>query len=67
MIALAGGLTLLLELAIQISRVHDGRKARQRVDEGWDGLSDDEASPLTPVEPIEPPMTDQHHSYDDAT
>jgi sec-independent protein translocase protein TatC len=63
MIALAGGLTLLLEVAVQLSRVHDRRKNQQRVDEGWDGLSDDEASPLTPVEPV----TDEHHSYDDAT
>ena len=62
MTALAGGLTLLLEVAIQISRVHDRRKAQDRVDEGWDGLSDDEASPLNPVEPVA-----EYPSYDDAT
>jgi len=62
MIALAGGLTLLLEVAVQISRVHDRRKDRQRVDEGFDGLDDDEASPLGPTEPIA-----EQPSYDDAT
>ncbi|HEX9335011.1 MAG TPA: twin-arginine translocase subunit TatC [Pseudonocardiaceae bacterium] len=62
MTALAGGLTLLLELAIQIARIHDRRKDQQRVDEGWDGLSDDEASPLDPVEPVA-----EYPSYDDAT
>ncbi|HEX3648862.1 MAG TPA: twin-arginine translocase subunit TatC [Pseudonocardiaceae bacterium] len=63
MTALAGGLTILLELAIQIARIHDRRKAQERVDEGWDGLSDDEASPLTSPEPVaEEPFT-----YDDVT
>lgn len=72
MITLAGGLTLLLELAIQIARVHDRRKDQKRVDEGWDGLSDDEPSPLGPVgrvedaTPIEP-VTPEPISYDDAT
>jgi sec-independent protein translocase protein TatC len=61
MVALAGGLTLLLELAVQISRVHDRRKARERVDEGWDGLGDDEASPSPTASPVEP------LSYDDVT
>jgi sec-independent protein translocase protein TatC len=64
MIALAGGLTLLLEVAVQISRVHDRRKDQQRVDDGFEGLDDDEASPLGPTEPIaEQPKP----SYDDAT
>lgn len=63
MTALAGGLTVLLELAIQIARVHDKRKAQERVDEGWDGLSDDEASPLTEPEPI----SQEPFSYDDVT
>jgi sec-independent protein translocase protein TatC len=63
MCALAGGLTLLLEVAIQIARIHDKRKAQERVDEGWDGLDDDEASPMPQAEPIaEEPL-----SYDDAT
>jgi sec-independent protein translocase protein TatC len=62
MSALAGGLTLLLEVAIQLSRIHDRRKAQDRVDEGWDGLSDDEASPLHPAEPVA-----EYPSYDDAT
>ncbi|HVV20598.1 MAG TPA: twin-arginine translocase subunit TatC [Pseudonocardiaceae bacterium] len=63
MCALAGGLTLLLELAVQIARVHDKRKAQQRVDEGWDGLDDDEPSPM----PTARPIANEPLSYDDAT
>jgi sec-independent protein translocase protein TatC len=62
MTALAGGLTLLLEVAVQISRIHDRRKAQRRVDDGFEGLNDDEASPITPAEPLP-----DYHSYDDAT
>jgi sec-independent protein translocase protein TatC len=62
MCALAGGLTILLELAVQIARIHDKRKAQTRVDEGWDGLNDDEASPLEPTD-----RAPESHNYDDAT
>jgi sec-independent protein translocase protein TatC len=69
MLVLAGALTVLFEVAVQIARLHDRRKARQRAEEGWDGLSDDEASPLDlrpePVAPssLDPPPV----RYDDAT
>ncbi|ACU36192.1 Sec-independent protein translocase, TatC subunit [Actinosynnema mirum DSM 43827] len=52
MVALAISLALLFEMATQIARLHDKRKARKRVEEGfgpeenWDKLSDDEASPF---------------------
>jgi sec-independent protein translocase protein TatC len=43
MCVLAGSLTLLFELAVQISRLNDRKK---ETDNEWAGLSDDEASPL---------------------
>lgn len=61
MVGLAGALTLLFEIAIQIARVHDRRKERARRDEGWDELADDEAAPFDyrpsaiADEPVTPP------------
>jgi sec-independent protein translocase protein TatC len=46
MLALAGALVLLFELAIQITRVNDKRRARRRAAEGWDQWDPDEPSPI---------------------
>nr|WP_053733511.1 twin-arginine translocase subunit TatC [Nocardia sp. NRRL S-836] len=46
MVALAIALSILFELAIQITRVHDRRQAKVRAAEGWDALDDDEAAPF---------------------
>ncbi|MGH3678465.1 MAG: twin-arginine translocase subunit TatC [Mycobacterium sp.] len=52
MLALALALTLLLELAIQIARIHDKRKARRAA---LDDVPDEQAAAIGGVEPIEPP------------
>ncbi|MFC9999797.1 twin-arginine translocase subunit TatC [Nocardia sp. NPDC127526] len=62
MLALALALTVLFELAVQIARLNDKRRARKA--ENWANLSDEEASPLgegpggidraTPVDAPEP-------------
>lgn len=56
MLALAGALAALCELAIQVARVHDKKVARQRGEQGWDQLADDEAAPFeyTPSRADEP-------------
>jgi sec-independent protein translocase protein TatC len=52
MLALACALSLLLEFAIQIARIHDRRKARRAA---LEDVPDDVAVPLGGVEPVEPP------------
>ncbi len=78
MVALAAALTLLFELAIQIARVSDARKARKRVEEGWDSWDPDSPSPIdtspsridTAPSPIAPPVAVEKHAdrqIEDAT
>jgi sec-independent protein translocase protein TatC len=68
MLALAVALSLLLEVAIQIARVHDNRKARR---EAAESISDNQASEIGAVEPIETPTavptTSRFVVDDDAT
>ena len=45
-------LSLLLEISIQIARIHDKRKARR---DALDEVPDEQAAPIGDVEPIEPP------------
>ena len=46
MLALAAALVLLFELAIQIARLVDRRRARRRAAEGWDSWDPDAPSPI---------------------
>ena len=53
MLALAVALTVLLEVAIQVARLNDRRKARKDAAAEWAELDDDKASPLdTAVSPV---------------
>jgi sec-independent protein translocase protein TatC len=74
MSALGVSLVVLLEIAIQIARVHDKRAARRRLEQGWDGLDPDQPSPLDDridagpirpgpsprIQPVEPGETDRY-------
>jgi sec-independent protein translocase protein TatC len=63
MLALALALVLLFEMAIQIARVNDRRRARKRAEQGWDSWDPDQPSPIdttpstidTTPSPVAPP------------
>ncbi|MDQ4116479.1 MAG: twin-arginine translocase subunit TatC [Actinomycetota bacterium] len=74
MIALAAALTLLFEMAIQVARIGDKRKAKRRAAEGWDSWDPDAPSPIDtspsaiePPAPLEPPAPVESHTTNGAT
>ncbi|HKN56276.1 MAG TPA: twin-arginine translocase subunit TatC [Amycolatopsis sp.] len=74
MLGLAAALTFLFEISIQIARFHDRKKDKERAEEGWDQLADDEAAPFdyTPStiddeEPSTPSASGGRTSTDDVT
>jgi len=81
MLALALALTVLFEMAIQIARLSDNRKAKRRLAEGRDTWDPDAPSPIdtspsrieapaavdapAPVAPPVPPETVRRDRYDE--
>jgi len=77
MVVLALALSVLFEMAIQVARIHDKRKAKLRAAEGWDALDDNEAAPFDytpsdsdgdmPEEKAVASEPSKRVNYDDAT
>jgi sec-independent protein translocase protein TatC len=68
MLALAGAMTVLFEVAVQIARIHDRKKDQQAVAEGWGDPEDYDLKPENvPDEPAAKPKSETPAGFDDVT
>jgi sec-independent protein translocase protein TatC len=68
MLALAGAMTVLFEVAVQIARIHDRKKDRQSVAEGWGDAEDYGLKPEdVPEQAPEKPRSESPAGFDDVT
>lgn len=67
MLSLAVAMTVLLELAAQIARIHDRKKDRAAVAEGWDDPDDYDLEPEDDPEKPEKSASDRGTGFDDVT
>jgi len=67
MLALAGSMTVLFELSVQIARIHDRKKEKQAIADGWNPDDYDVEADEDDDDKPDKPRSDKSTGYDDVT